>query len=190
MDYNFHYNYQGFQHPDTDRSILMRDGQFRMNLFREFNYSAHDKYPPLYTMRELPFEGLPSAYLIYMTSESEYEAAMKLVGSWAHWQRLQKAKLFMDGSPNSHTWSGLNQWRAEKEEKRKAKALELLQSSAEGGNVTAQKILFEGDKARGRPSKAEIARQVKKETEEKQAIKDDLKRIQLATVDGKQATGN
>jgi len=187
MDNYDYIAYLGYSDPDADRS-LMKDvgGRYRTNIFYEFNKSRHEDYPPLYTMREDEWKGLPSAYRIYMTSDSEYEAAMKLVGSWAHWQRLLKCKPFMNGGEEIGIWMGLEQWREEKAIQDQAMAYNQLKTSAAGGNVAAQKLLFEGDKAskRGRPSKAEVAKQAAKQAEEADQIKGDLKRIKLAVSNG------
>jgi hypothetical protein len=180
MDRSYYITYQGFSDPDADRSILKDSiGRYRTNIFYEFNKSAQEDYPPLYTMREDEWKGLPSAYRIYMESDSEYEAAMKLVGSWAHWQRLLKCKPFINGGEDLGIWMGLDQWREEKAIQDKAVAYNQLKMSAMGGNVQAQKLLLEGDKTgkRGRPSKAEVAKQAAKIAEKDDQIKDDFKRI-------------
>lgn len=179
MDRIDYITYIGFSDPDKDRSI-MKDamGRYRTNIFYEFNKSRHDDYPPLYTMREDKWKGLPSAYRIFMESESEYEAAMKLVGSWNHWQRLLKCKPFVEGTDEQ--WSGLNTWREEKEIKERAMALTQLKASALDGNVTAQKMLYEGPKGpskRGRPSDAEVKKAAAKQAEYSAQIKSDLKRV-------------
>lgn len=164
-----------------DRSVL-KDvmGRYRTNIFYEFNKSRHEDYPPLYTMREESVRNLPSAYLIYMTSENEYEAAMKLVGSWAHWNKLLKCKPFINGSEDSGIWTGIAEWRKEKEIRDKALAYNQLKVSAAQGNVTAQKIIFDGDKksaTRGRPSDAEIKKAAAAQAEKSDRVKSDLQRI-------------
>jgi len=179
MDRSDYITYVGFSDPDADRSILKDNiGRYRTNIFYEFNKTRHEDYPPLYTMREDEWKGLPSAYRIYMESDSEYEAAMKLVGSWAHWQRLLKCKPFINGGEELGIWMGLDQWREEKAIQDKAFALNQLKISAAGGNVQAQKIILEGDKGkRGRPSKAEVAKAAAKQAEHSNQIKSDFKRI-------------
>lgn len=185
MDFDYHAKYLGFADPDVDRSILKdAQGRFRTNLFYEFNKTS---YEPLYTMRETPYSGLPSAYLIYMTSGSEYEAAMKLVGSWSHWERLQKVKAFMHGVPESMQWRGLESWRSEKELKDKAEAYNLLKESARSGNVAAQKIVFDGAKSpnkRGRPSKEEIKTEAARQARAAAEVQEDFDRIKLVVNNG------
>jgi len=193
MDSDFHYHFEGFQDPDRDREILKDvTGRYRTNIFSEFNKTRHDDYPPLYTMREKPWKGLPSAYQIYMYSDSEYEAAMKLVGSWQHWQRLLKSKPFVEGIEETGQWVGLQAWRDEKEIKDKATAYNQLKMSASQGQVQAQKMIFDGKATaskRGRPSKEEIKAMAKEQAELTREVKDDLNRIKLVAKNGK-STGN
>lgn len=165
-------------------------GRYRTNLFYEFNTSAHEDYPPIYTMRENEWRGLPSAYQIYRTCDTEYDAAMELVGSWLHWQKLLSSPIFMNGPRSGFAWTGLNFWREEKDIRDRAEAYVLLKLNAEKGNVQAQKLLFEGDKKRGRPSKAEVVKAAKHMAAQTASIKEDLKRIKLVAVNGKQARSN
>ena len=186
-------DFEGFSDPDKDRSILKAaDGGYRQNIFLDFNTSTHGVNKPLYTMRELPSKGLPSAYLIYMTSSSEYEAAMKLVGSWQHWEKLCKSRPFMEGTEDAGQWSGLQAWRKEKEIKDRAIAYNQLRVNAATGNVQAQKMLYEGIKAayrRGRPSKAGALKLAQEEAKHLREIKDDFKRVKLVIKNGT-STGN
>lgn len=161
-------------------------GRYRTNIFYEFNKTAHEDYPPLYTMREDEWLGLPSAYRIYMEADSEYSAAMILTGSWQHWKRLLKCKPFMDGSTDGGQWSGLNAWREEKKIREQAIAYNQLKISAATGNVTAQKLIYEGEKdakVRGRPSKAEVKKEAAAQAEADQKVKQDLERIQKLDAD-------
>lgn len=184
MEHNLddHLIFEGFSDPETDRSILKDSiGRYRTNLFLEFNKSRHEFSPPIYTMRELPHKGLLSAYLIYMNSDSEYDAALKLVGSWQHWQKLLKSKAFLSGT-DAGQWTGVQAWRDEKEFKDRAVAYDQLRVNAATGNVQAQKMIFDGKSStskRGRPSNAEIARAAKEQAESLATTKNDLQRIKL-----------
>lgn len=180
MDFDFHLNYTGYADPNKDKSDLkFPSGRYRLNLFHEFNQKAHEDYPPLYTMREEPFRGLPSAYLIYMTSTSEYEAAMKLMGSWQHWKRYYNSKQFMEGPEVKGGWEGLQSWREEKEIRDAQEAYQQLKTSAAMGSVPAQKAIWDDKtKARkGRPSKDAIRKAAAEAAQAKDEIKADLKRI-------------
>jgi len=187
MDYLYHANYEGFKDPDSDKSVLIFPGsesRLRFDIFYELG--SIDEAKALYTMKEAPDHGLPSAYLIYMTSASEHEAAMKLVGSWNHWKRLLKSPRFMTGPRGSTSWTGLETWREEKEIKDVAKAYQLLKESAELGSVQAQKEIWKGspDKKAGRPSKAAIQKAAKEAAEHQEGVAADFKRIKLVASNG------
>lgn len=80
---------------------------------------------------KLPMEWARKTYL---ESTNEYEAAMKFVTSWEHWRAIAASKRM-----GKH----IALWRDEKEQLDKAAAKKLLWKSAEKGNVTAQKALYE-----------------------------------------------
>lgn len=171
-----------FSDPSSDRSILKdARGAYRTNIFEEINQRSHTVSPPIYTMREDTHKGLPSAYRIYMDAQSEYEAAMILVGSWNHWLRLLKVNAFMKGEEGAHLWNGLEAWREEKGIKDRAVAYNQLKVSAATGNVQAQKMIFDGMKSakRGRPSSSEVKREAVKMAQHASDIKDDLARLRL-----------
>jgi hypothetical protein len=187
MDYLYHVNYEGFKDPDKDRSMLKYegwDGRPRFDIFYEIGTKGTEF--ALYTMKEEPTHGLPSAYLIYMTSASEHEAAMKLVGSWSHWKRLITSPRFLTEPRACSTWTGLETWREEKEIKDVAKAYQLLKESAELGNVQAQKEIWKGSpgKKAGRPTKAAIQKPAKEAAEHEESVSQDFKRIKLVASNG------
>ncbi len=185
MDLQYHIDYLGFSDPDKDMSILYNDnGSIRGSLFHEINRS--EDMPPLYTMRERPFKGLPSAYLIYMYSDTEYEAAMKLFGSWTIWERYCSNDKFMNGPKNSALWTGLAKWRQEKKIQDEARAFSQLREAADTGSVQAMKAIWDHHHKpkRGRPSQAEIDKAAKEEAAIAQKSKEDLKRIRLVASNG------
>ena len=114
-----------------------------------------------------------------MLADSKYQAAMKLVGSWNHWQRLTQSKRFMQGPEKGFQWTGLQRWREEKEEKDRAKAYNQLKILAEEGNVQAIRLIFQGQdqKKRGRPSKAEVQKAAEEQAALTRSIKQDLKLV-------------
>lgn len=183
MDHIWHMDFEGFSDPETPRDHLKDTrGAYRLNLFAEFNKLSHDKRPPIYTMREEATE-LPSAYLIYMYSDSEYEAAKKLVGSWQHWEKLLKCKPFVNGMDDRGQWAGLQAWRDEKEVQDRVRAYNQLKINAAQGHVQAQKMIFDGKTVttnkRGRPSKEEVQRIAQEQAKLLGETKSDLKRIKL-----------
>lgn len=142
-------NYQGFMAPDADLSLL-RDKQGRMRtrslFFEAFDYRSKDSgLKPLYTLAEDTKHGLPSFWKIYMECSTEYEAAIKLVGSIRHWDTLLNANWFLNPTlrdTNGHYVLGLEKWREYKEQKDLAFARATLIRLAKEGNVAAAKALY------------------------------------------------
>jgi len=161
------------------------NGQTRTAIFREICPAARKKagYDPVYTMFDSPREGLPSAYQIYMAASSEYEAAMNLVGSWAHWEKLMANDNFMNG-PGKHSgsgWRGLASWREEKRLMEEAKAVKLLEKAAAAGSVTAAKLLLDRvkEETRGRPKKVKAQQETEKQVKNDKLISESLNVIEL-----------
>jgi hypothetical protein len=112
MDYT---EYKGFLDPAADRSVLF-DNSNRLrtrSLFVEtIDWSQEKKgVEPLYSLTEYEREGKPSAYQIFIHCVSEYEAAMKLVGSLRHWRKLLALKWFVEGVEGIAMSEGLGVWR-------------------------------------------------------------------------------
>lgn len=162
-------------------------GRYRTNIFLEFSRQNWEKYPPIYTMRGQDRRGCISARRIYMEAADEYDAAMQLVGSWEHWQRLCKINKFMNGQATGEVFEGLAAWREEKKLKDKSEARKLLMKSAKDGNVTAQKIIYDGKEPAGRPSKAKVQKEASRIAEEERIINEGWDRLKLVKTDGKQA---
>ena len=96
---------------------------------------------------------------VYRESIDEYDAAMTLLNSWAHWQKLCKESWFLTGGVNGSTFSGLNDWREEKEKANESAAKRVLLDAVADGDVQAAKYLDskvakkEVQKGAGRPEK-------------------------------------
>ena len=129
----------------VDPSVLkdVRGVQKTRSLFLEtLGYKQEGTYTPVYSLdnedKYLPDGTLvPSAYLIYMASVDEYEAAIKLVGSLKHWRKLSSVEWFLKGEGTF--FEGLEQWREDMLLRDQSKAKKLLQEAADSGNVNAQK---------------------------------------------------
>lgn len=162
-------------------------GRFRTNLFLEFNKNNWEQYPPIYTMADTDRRGCISARRVYLESIDEYEAAIKLVGSWQHWKKLCNIKLFVDGPPEGRSggWEGLKEWRKEKELRDKSRARDLLWKAAEEGNVSAQRTLYDPKEPVGRPSKDKVRKAANEQAEQERILNEGLKRVRLAAVNGK-----
>ncbi len=85
-----------------------------------------------------------SMYLIYMSCDSEYEAAIKLLGNFQHWQKLKRCTWFLPY---------VEEWNAELALRESALAKSKLVTLTENGNVTAARTLLntKGVASRGKP---------------------------------------
>lgn len=119
----------------TKKGIQLTEG-----LFYETRSHNSKVYEPTYTIKDHDHNGYPSAYLIYMNSVDEYEAAIKLVGSLRHWRKLEGLKWFMDGRTEL-SFEGLKQWREDMELRDKSISKEQLIEKAKEGNVAAMRSL-------------------------------------------------
>lgn len=120
-------------------------------LFYEFRHQTTSTVKPPYTLKEHDWEGSVSMYQLYMQYDTEYEAAIAILGSWSHWNKLCERSWF-----TKHK----DKWDAEKQVKIKAMAEQQLIRAAEEGNVPAARYLHEGKKPqparkRGRPTNHE-----------------------------------
>lgn len=124
----------------------LKDSQGRyltLALFVELNTDS--KYPPIYTLTPEAKENIPSAYQIYINADTEYHAAIELVGSWTHWKKLLNCKPFFEY---------VEEWRKEREEKWASIGIAELVKQAKGGNAMAARWLAEkGFKDKTKPIK-------------------------------------
>jgi hypothetical protein len=154
----------GFLDEAADRSLLLdsRGARKTETLFVESitNRAKEAGYEPLYSLRETEKDGKPSAYLIYMNSVDETEAALKLVGSLAHWRRLCGLKWFVEGS-EAMGHEGLIQWRDDMKLRDASRAKEQLMLAATAGSVPAATTLLKEStkKAVGRPARQKDPKQ-------------------------------
>lgn len=125
-------------------------------LFIEFQNS--DEEAP-YTFKEFDVYKNDRVYVsfssVYLDSVDEYDAAMRLVGSWKHWQKLCSLKWFLEGLPQFN-WEGLESLRATMAARDRSLARRKLLEATEAGNVTAAKSIVEGKEPtqkKGRPTK-------------------------------------
>ena len=134
-----------YEHNKPDAPFSMRDANDS-----EGNYVSRSgkKY------RSVPF--------IFRGSVDEYDAAMKILGSWEHWQKLCGLKWFVEGNVNNNGVSGLATWREEMRLRDESRAKSILMEQADGGNVTAARYLHETSRKGkvGRPEKTKAKKAV------------------------------
>lgn len=137
--------YQGFKDasPEEIRDKLRASNgvQITEALFEEtIQGSSRQSFEPIYTLRDYEYKGKPSAYYIYINSIDEADAALKLVGSLAHWRKLCSLKWFIKGRKEVG-FEGLSQWREDMKNRDRTFAKNVLLTEAKLGNVTAARAL-------------------------------------------------
>ena len=158
----FQYDYKhyvGYKWPHCNLSDMRSEklGTYRTSsLFRETLHN-YTNQTAIYTLSEEEKFGLPSAYQIYMNSVDEYDAALKLVGTVAHWKRLLNCTWFMEGK-GVPGFPGLLSWREDKLAKDASDARRTLMDQIQRGNVSAAQSLlnkYTPKNSVGRPNKPE-----------------------------------
>ena len=153
----------------TDKYKAKTGRRLTQGLFYEFN---NPDAP--YTLRDEDFTNragktYTSAAAIYRNAVDEYDAAIKLVGSWSHWKILLSLDWFVNGADlGGYIFDGIKCWREEMTVRDSSLSKKLLQEQADEGNVTAMKYLNElsGKTSKaGRPSKPKVAKPVSKVTD-------------------------
>ena len=116
---------------------------------------------------------------IYLEMEdvTEYEFALATLGSFTHWETLCKSPWFKEH---------IEQWRKELNLKLKARGMKsIIKAATTDENLSFQAMKYLADNQyldkgkRGRPSKEEIAKKLKEETETNKIFRDDAERIGL-----------
>lgn len=137
-------------------------GRFRtQSLFWEFKYRA---FIPVFTLKDedhtvkgVTYISMRRLYLEY-GDPTEYEFAMGVLGSWAHWMKITQNTLLR---------VYVVKWREELELKLRAEAIRevryISQDPTNKGRLGAAKWMADKgwDKKRGRPSKAEVTKERK-----------------------------
>jgi len=135
--------YLGLSDINSDLS-KMKDELMRFRteslFFETCNVRSKEKFPPMYCLRAFEKNDLPSAYLIYMFSVDENEAALKIVGCLAHWRRLCSLNWFINGR-TERGFEGIAQWRLDMAARDATQAKKVLMQTCSEGNVTSAKAL-------------------------------------------------
>ena len=170
--------------PEIFDAFKDTQGRFRtQSLFYE---TRHRSYPAFFTTkkRDIVRDGRTyhSLYLKYMdiSDPTEYQVAIRLFGSWEHWQAMNKAKWFTDLVTG---WR--EELRTKLESARYFEMKDQIKSNPKSPQaIQATKWLAEryGEKEvvkRGRPSKAEKARHLKTLEENTAELDEDIERLGL-----------
>jgi len=174
-------NFLGFLDKEADLSILLDSGgrARTASLFEESiaPVTVAAGLKPLYTLSNRETKsGLPSAYLIYMSSIDEFDAALRLVGSLTHWRKLCKCKWFAEGKLEGpgRRFDGISIWREDMRMRDASMAKRVLLEAAKNGDVASSRKILDmaTDKSVasvGRPG----TKQAKKEAEAAEARDED-----------------
>lgn len=175
--------YLGFNSPNADRTSLFdsRGAQRTSSLFIEAIDAAttdRGNLVPIYTLRDRQIDERPSAYLIYMSSIDEYEAAMRLVGSMKHWRKLIECNWFLKGNLVKG-YEGLLAWREDMAARDASLAKRSLLTLAKDGDGAAARKIFDMSTERiissvGRPP----TKAAKEKAEQDDKDKEQLSRIE------------
>lgn len=131
------------------------------SLFLELGYRDE----AIYTLKDQDYEykgrKLPSIRRIYldMADPTEYSFAVANFLSWDHWNRI---------CANKQIAAHINEWREELEVKLRSNAVRMNIAAAQAGNYQAAKWVADRGwttRAAGRPSKAEVEKNLKIQSE-------------------------
>lgn len=149
---------------------------------------APDSSYAIYTLKDhdhtVNGRTLPSLYKLYMEEEdpTEYLFATKHLDSFKHWEMLCEATFF-----KNH----LERWRRELDLKMTADNIQRIKALASGdsrSSLEAQKYIAEKkwlvkEPTRGRPSKAEISKNLKQHMDSSSQVEEDYNRLRLVSND-------
>jgi hypothetical protein len=160
-----------------------KDSQGRYRTQSLFIETPHESYPAHFTTKTYNVvkngKTYYSMYQKYMEigDPTEYQVALRLLGSWDHWQALCKSKWFMEL---------LTGWRSElkvrMESDRYFEMVGKVHDEKIGTQATKWLADRYGEKSvlkRGRPSKAEKDAHLKRLTSEQDETKEDAQRLGL-----------
>lgn len=163
---NKYAEFVGFSDPIIDRGILHDSRSVRRTQTLFVDVNVNKKYEPLYTMRDQDHKGYISAYQIFMHSVDEYDAALKLVGSLEHWEKLCDLKWFREGD-DVRNFSGIEKWRLDMTKRDVMMAKKTIMKQISSSNdVSASRALLNMHK------KEEAAKQPKKTPAQTKAEQD------------------
>ena len=138
--------------PTTEdfNKLYASNGNYTKKLaFWELSSPANRiKHPPIFTLKQAEFKGLPSAYQVYMESIDEYDAASKLVPNMKIWDDMTKPSGWFFKGDMTRSHQGLEVWREHKRAKDASEMKGLLKKKAKGGDTTAAKALLQETKTK------------------------------------------
>lgn len=136
-----------------------------------------EKYPPIYTLKDADYKKFISIKAIYLSLEdpTEYRIATEYFGGWDHWKTLCAT-----------VWFGkhIEEWREELEIKMKCKYIQKIKELSDTTGAVAKDaskfiINKEWETKRGRPSKEEVEKRNRIDSNVKEQIEADFKLLNI-----------
>lgn len=151
------------------------DRPLTQSLFLEINYDSK----AIYTLKDVDHEWngrvYPSMRRLYleMGDPTEYQFATTYLLGWKHWQRL---------CANKALKQHVDDWREELEVKLRCEGVHSAIVQARSGSWQAAKWLVDkgwSESKAGRPSKADVDREIKMQARIKDEYAEDLQRLRI-----------
>lgn len=140
--------YRALPHLDKNTFVTEENRYVTEAIFWELanGQNRQDYYYWTLSEREKEREGkwIPSAHNAVVYSNTEYDAAMKVCGSWQLWSRLKQNKRIWEGQRG--LYPGLAAALEEQKMRMASAAVKQLELAAIEGNVAAQKYIYDLNK--------------------------------------------
>ena len=155
----------------SSNNIMKTEGLFWEMSTKFKNIPNRSEPTPVYSLKDYDHRGYPSMYRIYMDSATEYEAGIRLLGSWKHWKKLCRCQFFQ---------THLEEWREERQLREESMAKTALLNSVEEGNVSAAKTILDEKKKKvaGRPTSAAVQGELVRAAEEQHKLVSIVERME------------
>lgn len=167
---------------DNDK---FKDVQGRWRAGSLFWEQGYDRDHAIYTLRESDHpDGYPSFSRLWIEigDPEGYRQANELLGGWNHYKALLTSKWF------SEYMEGVMEELEVKIRSEAILTMEMLKDKGGNGAMPAAKFLAEGKykpaRGRGRPSKAEVEIEARKQAAINSRVRDDMERLGLTVVEG------
>lgn len=172
---------KGGDRPLREQLVDAKGRHYTQSLFLEIGYGSD----AIYTLKDYDHEYNGELYLsikklfLEMEDVTEYEFANQYFAGWAHWKRICANKVLL---------REIEEWRYELELKLRARSVLEMKELAAGGSYQASKWLADKGwdvKPKGRPSKEDVAREMKVQADIRDEYSEDADRLKKVFSIGK-----
>ena len=140
--------YRALPHLDKNTFVTEENRYVTEAIFWELanGQNRQDFYYWTLSEREKEREGkwIPSAHNAVVYANDEYDAAMKVCGSWQLWLRLKQNRRIWEGQRG--LYPGLAAALEEQKMRKASSSMKQLEMAAMEGNVAAQKFIYDLNK--------------------------------------------